>query len=98
MWNFLVNGILHFEVIPLRGVIFPFLEYFFFFKKEEQFSILIHFDNNLEENGEISDPQLHQSEKDENEFDEECIVKNIASHIEINNACEVIRRFHFFGN
>ena len=45
------------------------------------------------ESGEISYPQLHQSETNENEPDEECTVKNISSHIEINNACEIIRRF-----
>ena len=35
-------------------------------------------------------------ELDENELDIECIVKNILSHFEISNACEVKRRF--FGN
>ena len=60
---------------------------------EEQFSIFVNIDNNLEESGEISDPQLHQSEINENELDEECTVKNFSSHIEINNACEVIRRY-----
>ena len=51
---------------------------------KEQFSIFVNFDNVLEESAEISDPQLHQNEIDENEPDEECTVKNIPSHIEIN--------------
>ena len=47
----------------------------------------------MEESDEISDSQLHQSEIGENEFDEECVVKNIPSHIKITNACEVMRLF-----
>ena len=43
---------------------------------EEQFFIFINFDNDLEESGEISDPQLHQNEIEENELDKECSVKN----------------------
>ena len=58
---------------------------------EEQFSIFVNTNNDLDESDEISDSQLHQSETDENEPDEECNVKNISSHIESNNACEVIR-------
>ena len=49
----------------------------------------------MEESGKISDPQPHQSETDENELCEECIVKNIPSYIEINNVCEVIRFFFY---
>ena len=48
---------------------------------EEQFSIFVNFDNDLEENGEISDSQFHHSKTDENKLDEECTVKNIPSHI-----------------
>ena len=58
---------------------------------EEQFSIFVNIDNDLEESGEISDPQLLQSEIDENEPYEECTAKNIPSHIEINNTYKVIR-------
>ena len=46
-----------------------------------------------EKSCEISDPQLHLRKTDENELDKEHTVKNIPSNIEINNACEVIRRF-----
>ena len=60
---------------------------------EEQFSIFINFDNALEERGDISDLQFHQSEIDENELHEEFTLQNMPSHIEINNACDVIRRF-----
>ena len=73
----------HFKTIPFKGIIFPFSRTFFsdfffiyLFKTEEQFSILVNFDNDLRESG---DPQLHQSETDENELDEKCIVKNIPS-------------------
>ena len=47
---------------------------------EKQFSIFVNIENDLEESGEILDPQLHQSETDENELDEEYTVKNIPSH------------------
>ena len=49
-------------------------------KTEEQFSFFVNFDNDLEENAEISDNQLHQTIIDENNLDEECTVKNI-NHI-----------------
>ena len=60
---------------------------------EEQFLIFVNFNNDLEESGEISDPQFHKSEIEENELDEKSSIKIIPSHIEINNACNVTRCF-----
>ena len=45
---------------------------------EEHLLIFVNFNNDLEESGEISDPQLHKGEITENELDEECTDKNIS--------------------
>lgn len=60
---------------------------------EDNFFNFVNFDNDLEECGETSDPQPDQSEVDEDEFDEECSVNKVPSRVEVNNACDIIRRF-----